>query len=205
MQVGSALHLIMKTQQIRKQIRSQRKQLSKKQQNLHEIALKRLILRSKILRRYKRFAIYLDNDGEIQTDSLIKLLLKLKKQVYLPVLYPLQHNRLWFLPYNKSTSLKLNRYKILEPTNYKERVTTCSLSVIFMPLVAFDEKGNRIGMGGGFYDRTLSHCKTQSQRHPVLIGLAHELQKLYLIDNNSWDIPMDMIITEKKIRNFLKL
>lgn len=195
----------MNTQQIRKQLRSHRKKLSKQQQHRHEIAVKRHLLRSNLLKRYQRFAIYLDSDGELQTQLLINLLLKLKKQVYLPVLYPLKHNRLWFLPYKKTTTLKLNKFKIAEPCNYKQRVTTCSLSVIFMPLVGFDDKGNRIGMGGGFYDRTLSPCKTRSQRHPLLIGLAHELQKLNLIDKNTWDIPMHMLITEKKIRNFLKL
>ena len=195
----------MKTHQIRKQLRLKRKQLSRQQQHQHQLAIKRLLLRSNLLKRYQKFAIYLDNDGEIQTQLIIDLLLKLKKQVYLPVLYPLKHNRLWFLPYKKNTPLKLNRYKIAEPFNYKQRITACSLSVIFMPLVAFDEKGNRIGMGGGFYDRTLSPCKTQSQRHPVLVGFAHELQKLSVIEKNNWDIPMHMLITEKKIRNFLKL
>jgi 5-formyltetrahydrofolate cyclo-ligase len=69
-----------------------------------------------------------------------------------------------------------------------------------MPLVAFDEQGNRLGMGGGFYDRTLAYLKyRQHRRKPVLAGLAHEIQKIGQLTTQSWDIPLDCIITENKL------
>ncbi len=68
-----------------------------------------------------------------------------------------------------------------------------------MPLVAFDEHGNRVGMGGGFYDRTLAYLQhRQFWKKPTLLGLAHELQKVARIESQRWDIPLDGIITEKK-------
>ena len=68
------------------------------------------------------------------------------------------------------------------------------------PLVAFDVSGNRVGMGGGFYDRTLAYLQHRRYwRKPVLAGLAHEIQKVAQLDTQSWDIPLDYVITEKQI------
>lgn len=195
----------MNTRQIRKTIRQKRRALSATQQRQHQHAAIKLLLQSGLLTRYQRFAIYLDNDGELATDEIIKLLLKMKKQVHLPVLFPFSKNRLWFVPYKKNSRLTNNRFNIAEPKPLKRQTTLASLSIIFMPLVAFDDEGNRIGMGGGFYDRTLSHGKKQVKTlSPLLVGLAHELQKLDVIHKQSWDIPLDAIITEKKIRIFTK-
>jgi len=69
-----------------------------------------------------------------------------------------------------------------------------------MPLVAFDEYGNRIGMGGGFYDRTLAYLQhRQLWRKPVLMGLAYEIQKMKKLESQSWDIPLNSVVTEKEI------
>ena len=69
-----------------------------------------------------------------------------------------------------------------------------------MPLVAFDTQGNRLGMGGGYYDRSLAFIKHRRQWHsPHLIGLAHELQKVDALSCASWDVPLNMIISEENI------
>ena len=162
-------------------------------------------MRSRWLCRHQRIAVYLDSDGELATANIIKRLLKMKKQVFLPVLFPFAKNKLWFFPYTKETRLIKNRFDIEEPKFYRRRITTSSLNLIFMPLVGFDEQGNRIGMGGGYYDRTLSRCKTQTQsKLPILVGLAHELQKVNNIEKRSWDIPLDALLTDKKIRKYSK-
>ena len=70
---------------------------------------------------------------------------------------------------------------------------------MIVPLVAFDSNCNRLGMGGGYYDRALAFKQTLSETHsPLLIGLAYELQKVNALEINSWDIPMDGIISETK-------
>ena len=195
----------MNTAQIRKSIRQQRRSLSGLEQKHHQQVVLKHILTTGLLRRHKRIAIYLDSDGELATDQIISQLLHMKKQVYLPVLFPFAKNKLLFFPYTKKTRLIKNRFDIEQPRFFRRRITTASLNLIFMPLVAFDEQGNRIGMGGGFYDRTLSHCKTQHKsKLPILIGLAHELQKVNNIEKRSWDIPLDGLITEKKIRKYTK-
>ena len=65
--------------------------------------------------------------------------------------------------------------------------------------MGFDECGNRMGMGGGFYDRTFAFLNTDSKpKRPTLIGLAHECQKVDSLESESWDIPMDWIVTGKR-------
>jgi len=195
----------MDIKELRKTIRHNRRQLSSKTQQQHQQLLLKNLLNSHLLLKHKRIAIYLHNDGEVHTDLIIQLLIKHKRQVYLPSLYPFSKNKLWFLKYFKKISLINNRFNIPEPHSIKQRAHIKSLDIIFMPLVAFDLQGNRIGMGGGFYDRTLSHCKKQGEsKKPLLIGLAHELQLVDSIVKQKWDIPLDAIITEKRFIKFSK-
>ena len=73
------------------------------------------------------------------------------------------------------------------------------LSLVLLPLVAFDAKGNRMGMGGGYYDRAFEFKQKTLSYLPRLIGLAHELQKKEQLPTESWDIPLFAIFTDKKI------
>ena len=90
-----------------------------------------------------------------------------------------------------------NIYGIEEPKLIPDqRRNAWSLGLVFLPLVAFDTQGNRMGMGGGYYDRTFSFKKqNKSLRGPDLIGLAHEIQKVESLPVENWDIPLSTIIT----------
>ena len=68
-----------------------------------------------------------------------------------------------------------------------------------MPLVGFDEQCNRMGMGGGYYDRCFAHKRDQNSQKPVLIGVAYELQGVANVHTEDWDVPLDYIITERRI------
>ena len=122
------------------------------------------------------------------------------KDVFLPVLAPLK-NQLYFEPYKPDSKMKTNRFGISEPDCLPAKWQSAQqMSLIFLPLVAFDKAGNRLGMGGGFYDRSLVHLSYRKVlKQPKLIGLAHELQQLESIKHEKWDIPVDQIITEKRI------
>jgi 5-formyltetrahydrofolate cyclo-ligase len=202
--VGGALPL-MNTIQLRKKIRTQRRLLSKKTQRKHQLSALQHLKNSGLLKRYNRFAVYLHSDGELHTDIIIRYLLKIKKQVFLPVLYPLSNNRLWFYPYTLNTRLANNRFNIQEPVIDNKRIFLWSLDIVFMPLVAFDNDGHRIGMGGGFYDRTFSYQNSQTKKQlPMFIGLAHQLQQYTNIKHQPWDISLDAVITDKKYEKFTK-
>ncbi|MGB0734217.1 MAG: 5-formyltetrahydrofolate cyclo-ligase [Pontibacterium sp.] len=194
-------HLQLTRKQIRQQIRRQRRNLSQHQQTRAALNLRNNLATTLSFQRAKHIALYLANDGEIDPMPLIKYCWKLGKQVYLPLLHPIATNRLWFVHYTPSTPMTRNKYGISEPKlRGCIRRTPKALDLVCLPLVAFDCKGNRMGMGGGYYDRTFSFkMATGHSQKPTLMGLAHELQRLPSLPVESWDIPLDAIVSDKRI------
>lgn len=184
---------------LRQRIRQERRALTPRQQRQHAQALKRRLCTQLWFRKAKRIALYLPNDGEISPEPLIQLCWSLGKQVYLPVLHPIAHNRLWFIRYTPATRLRLNTYRILEPQQTAApRCSAWALDLVFLPLVAFDEQGGRLGMGGGYYDRTFAFKLAETGlQGPKLVGLAHELQKQPALEVAFWDVPLFAIATER--------
>lgn len=112
-----------------------------------------------------------------------------------------RENRLWFLPYRPGEPLHPNRFGIPEPSRHRGRIgPPWNLDLLLVPLVGFDADCNRIGMGGGFYDRTLAYLRHRTHwRRPRLIGIAHECQRVEQIHPRTWDIPLDAVATEQRI------
>ena len=192
-----------KRAQIRAEIRNTRKNLSNNQQIIAAQSLKMNFiqhLKSEKTTNSKHIAIYLSNDGELDTSLLIKELWSLNHTVYLPIIHPFNGANLLFQRYEKNSPMRANRYGILEPKlNCSQICPLPALDYLLMPLVAFDKQGNRLGMGGGFYDRTLARLHEQDWQKPQLIGLAHECQKVETLPIESWDVPLKTIITPDKI------
>lgn len=74
-----------------------------------------------------------------------------------------------------------------------------SLDLLVMPLAGFDRYGHRIGMGGGFYDRSLAGVRRRPYRSPTRIGLAFECQQLPAVESQPWDVELDAVVTERRI------
>ncbi|AOT07231.1 5-formyltetrahydrofolate cyclo-ligase [Pseudoalteromonas luteoviolacea] len=143
-----------------------------------------------------RIGVYLPNDGELRTTLLIQTLWDSMVDVYLPVIHPFSGTTLLFQRYEKNSTMSQNRYAILEPKlNCNEICPIEQLDYLLMPLVAFDEQGNRLGMGGGYYDRTLANYYNQGWSKPRLIGLAHDCQKVSQLPIEAWDVPLPAILT----------
>ena len=192
----------MDTKTLRQQIREKRRALSDSERECAAFSLCERIASSRVFQQSKHIAFYLTNDCEIDLALLIEHAWQQGKHCYLPVLAEPNTQRLWFIPYTAKTKLKTNRYGIAEPVHSrKTRLRkTLSLDLILMPLVAFDKQGNRVGMGGGFYDRTLAFLKQRQYWHkPKLLGVAYELQKQEQLKTNPWDIPLQAIATEKRL------
>jgi 5-formyltetrahydrofolate cyclo-ligase len=142
----------------------------------------------------RRIAIYLSNDGEIDPIYIQKHMQVLGLCVYLPLL---DGKSLKFAKIGNS--YKKNRFGINEPV-FSKYVNANMLNMILMPLVGFDKNKNRIGMGGGFYDRTLSFKMRQSvYKSPKLFGLAFDCQEVAELDVKPWDVKLDGVITPNKI------
>jgi 5-formyltetrahydrofolate cyclo-ligase len=182
--------------QIRRHIRKLRKQLSKQQQqNATEQLAKRLLQRVQ-QHQCKRVALFLSMDGEIGTQLAIEQLWQAGVEVYIPLIHPFNAQQLIFIRYQQHTPLLRSKLGMLEPQPDCSQVCPLAeLDIIFAPLVAFDPLGNRLGMGGGFYDRTLGYHYKQQRPSPAIIGIAHDCQKVDDVPTEPWDIPLREIIT----------
>ncbi len=143
-----------------------------------------------IFRNAKHVAIFIPNDGEIETEDTINFLVHQGYSVYLPILVG---EKLKFAKMGRY--FKKNRFGIVEPI-FSPLLGAHRMDIILMPLVGFDKHKNRLGMGGGFYDKTLSfHTKLKEFKVPKLFGLAFDVQEVGRLTSQPWDVPVDGIVT----------
>ena len=178
--------------QLRQQIRKTRANLTALQQQQAEDSITQQALALIEAQNAQHIALYVSFDGEISTEKLIKTLWAQDKHVYLPVLHPFNPNHLLFLRYLPDTPMLKNKFGIWEPKlNVQNVLPLDELDILFTPLVAFDKQGNRLGMGGGFYDRTLQNWQNSSF---IPVGLAHQCQQVELLPTEAWDVPLHRIL-----------
>ncbi|PKH22668.1 5-formyltetrahydrofolate cyclo-ligase [Enterobacterales bacterium CwR94] len=184
-------------QQLRQQIRQQRRALTPAQQQQAAHAVTARALQYGPVINAHTVALFMSVDGELDTQPLIQALWEQGKTVCLPVLHPFSAGQLLFLRYSADTPLITNRLRIPEPPlDIQQLVPLAQLDVLMMPLVAFDTQGQRLGMGGGFYDRTLQ-CWQQYGFQRV--GLAHDCQQVDSLPAQSWDIPLPAVLTPSRL------
>lgn len=202
----------------RANIRISRKALTEEQQQQASAQLFSQLTNLESVQRATNIAIYLASDGEVDALPFIHWCWQQQKSVYLPVIHPFSKGHLLFLKYDDNTEMHQNKYGIWEPKlNVMNIISPESIDIIFTPLVAFDDKGNRLGMGGGFYDRTLANWYQQFQAvkvsptmnqkalsaiKPMPIGLAHDLQQVSSLPCEHWDIPLPTIVTPSNVFSF---
>ncbi|ACJ30732.1 5-formyltetrahydrofolate cyclo-ligase family protein [Shewanella piezotolerans WP3] len=186
---------------IRKAVRTARRNLSLTQQKEGSILAAKSALDKLKQIQASKVALYLTNDGELDTAPLIEMLWQHGIEVYLPRLHPFSAGNLLFLQYDQKTTLEKNSLGIWEPKlDITQMILPHQMDVMITPLVAFDEVGNRMGMGGGYYDRTLANW--QATGKPFPIGYAHNCQKVSQLACQLWDIPLPFIITPSKSYSF---
>ena len=185
---------------LRTTIRTRRRQLSSHEQKQASEQLVSQVVSFLQSHNARTIALYLACDGELDTEPLIEWCWNNSINVCLPVLHPFHEGHLMFLDYTPTTPMILNRFQIPEPEmNTAHIVPKHEIDIIFTPLVAFDADGNRLGMGGGFYDRTLA----SATHRPHRLGLAHDFQLLtHELKRNPWDQPLDSLITPAKTYYF---
>jgi 5-formyltetrahydrofolate cyclo-ligase len=179
-------------------MRNQRNELSPQQQLAAARALSQQLMSLPWFQRAQKIAVYLANDGEIDPIVVSTKAMYRKRQCYLPSMHPLKKGQLIFGDY-QGPKIK-NRFDIEEPDPKRnEMLNPQQLDLVLLPLVAFDAQGGRLGMGGGFYDRTFEFLKRPGQNKPKLVGLAHHFQQVESLPLESWDVPLSAIVTDKGI------
>lgn len=190
-------------QALRRELRKRRRALSPRELRQASHTVCRRLRQLPEVRRARRIALYLPNDSEIDVTPLLGWWQRRGAKVYLPVLQPLAHNRLWFVHYHPDTPMTCNRFGIREPdtrhgAHRARRVPPWALDLVLLPLVGFDAQGRRMGMGGGFYDRSFAFTRRPGPR-PRLIGVAHASQEVSELPVAPWDVPLDAIVSDNGI------
>jgi 5-formyltetrahydrofolate cyclo-ligase len=160
---------------------------------------------SSFFRDYQHFACYLALPEEIDTLPLMQALWKAGKACYLPLVSSPEEKKLSFALYEEGMPLEMNRYRVLEPIGSSRVVSASELEVVLLPLLAFDGKGNRLGSGGGYYDRTFEFTLQPGftrENKPRLLGLAYELQRVEAISSEQFDVPLEAVVTEGGVTVF---
>ena len=182
---------------LRQRRRKQRAELSEQQlQKAADSLLNRIIVVDEYLRA-DRIAVYFAVNGEISLSPVIDHALARGKKIYLP---NLEQNSLRFSPYFHQQKMRVNKFRLPEPdVDDDEMLAPRELDLVLAPLVVFDSNRNRIGMGGGFYDRSFAFRKLPGNKKPVLIGIAHDFQREAQLVPEEWDVQLDMVVTDLAI------
>lgn len=187
-------------------IRKRRAALSSEERQHLSQKICQRVLSSDYFIKANEVALYLAAQGEVEAKILIDFALENNKRIYLPALDPHDKTRMHFVRYKKEDLLILNRFGMPEPVLAEDRIIDAKkLDLVLCPLVAFDEHANRVGMGGGFYDRHFSFKNEvedeakNAESPPTLVGLAYDFQKVDAIKPAPWDVPMSAVVSEKKI------
>ncbi|TXI29513.1 MAG: 5-formyltetrahydrofolate cyclo-ligase [Aquipseudomonas alcaligenes] len=185
---------------LRRQLRQARRNLSPQQQKRAARDLYRQLAQHPLFRRSRHIALYLPNDGEIDPRPLLREAQRRGKATYLPVLKRWPRTKMSFQRVHPHESMTRNRFRIAEPQDLPARQRKVwTLDLVLLPLVGFDEQGGRLGMGGGFYDRSLAYRQLRKNWHkPTLLGLAHECQKVDRLALASWDVRLGAVVTDRR-------
>lgn len=193
----------MNQQQLRRHLLNARAALSTAQRDAAAAAVSEHVLQLPQLQQPCAVGSYFSVRAELPTQQLNRRLIDAGHQLALPVLHPINRGQLLFLSLNESIRWVHNQYNIPEPELHAQHILPLQqLQILLVPLVGFDSQGNRMGMGGGFYDRTLSGYRKGSYPNLLPIGLALDCQHVEQLPNNPWDVPLPMVITPSKVWDF---
>ena len=192
----------------RRHFTRQRRQLSAgaRRQFAHSASLHLFKLQQRLPPR-ARIGLYYDGFGELPTQPILDWCQRLNYQPYLPVVGSLGNDdkRLRFVPiyHAKLLNIPTRIHSLGMKQNHHRRLLWArELDVIICPLTAVDKNGNRMGMGGGFYDTTLAKSYQSGAKKPLKIGWCYDFQVIEQLERQSWDVPLDGLITPSGLRWF---
>jgi len=194
-----SLHRMQDPQALRQHLKQLRSSLSAKARSDAEALVIRRLLQHPRFLRAKRVAGYVGVNGEIDPMPLMARAAALHKHCYLPVLHPFRNGHLWFCRWHPGDRLQLNRYGIPEPVpSAGAMISARRLDLVVVPLLGFDPACHRLGMGGGYYDRTFSFAlQHRLASRPYLLGVAHEVQRVEALPSQPWDVQLDCVVTDR--------
>ena len=191
---------------LRRALRARRGQTSRAERRAASAALTQRLSNLPAFQRAGCIAAYWPADGEINPLPALRWAYAAGKACYLPVLCPQRDGHLQFAPWWPGAPLRRNRFGIAEPIAPRRHwLAPRMLDLVLLPLVAFDGAGNRLGMGGGYYDRSFAFRRRAAVRRPGLIGVGFDWQRVDRLPRRAWDVPLDAVLTERHRHVFQRL
>jgi 5-formyltetrahydrofolate cyclo-ligase len=186
----------------RRRLRGLRRALAGSERRDAERRIVASLLRMGCAVRGRRVALYLARDGEVDLAEFIRAARRGGALLYAPRIVSQRRRTMRFLPLDEHRSLERNWYGIDEPGHEPALgISPLRLDVILTPLVGFDVYGHRLGMGAGYYDRALRRrlSGTGAWRRPRIVGVAFACQETSPIAAAPWDVPLDLVVTERGV------
>ena len=189
-------------QNIRKQFILKRKEINIGFRALASIAAAQHLLAHPLFKLSERIACYYPYQDEFDSLFIMEMIWMQNKKCYLPVISK-ENKLIHFALYHSGDKLRPNQYSIYEPVHLNNSIPPNELDMVIVPLLSFDKMGHRLGTGGGYYDHTFSYLLNLKKEANRLVGLGFSNQKAdQLLPTDSWDVPIQSIITEKEIMYF---
>lgn len=180
---------------LRRTLRQRRAALDIASRRQASLAIMQRALQNGYLRRGSRIAVYAPMGSELSTWPLILRAIQAGCQVFLPQI-PRRGRQMRFVRFDETVSWRRDQFNIPVPIHPQTCVAR-DLSLVFVPLVGFDQRLARLGQGGGYYDTTFRFRRSRKiWKKPRLIGLAYECQRVKALPVEPWDLHLDEIITE---------
>lgn len=183
---------------LRRSLQARRHAVSPGERRRAQSRLVSRVLRMAQFRKARRVAVYLGVRGELDASVVAHAERGRRKSYYLPVLDPLRQGVLRFYRWRPGQRMRRNRFGIPEPVGARRRQLPAQrLDLVLVPLVGFDADCNRLGMGGGFYDRTFAFTRSRhGTARPYLLGIAFAFQRVDCLQVQPWDVPLDAVATD---------
>jgi 5-formyltetrahydrofolate cyclo-ligase len=195
----------MTLRELRRQLRAGRRAIPDAERRVYDRAIHAALRRLGVWQRGRRVAAFLGMPGEVDLRPCFRTAWQRGVRLYVPHIVSRRDGRMVFVPLAPGAPVRGNMFGIAEPLHgSRGRIPVRHLDSILVPLVGFDRCGHRLGMGAGFYDRALRPRldRTQPFRRPRLIGIAYSIQQVDRLEPASWDVALDLVVTERGILRF---
>jgi 5-formyltetrahydrofolate cyclo-ligase len=194
----------MTLRELRRQLRQGRRAIPDSERRLADRAIRATLGRLGVWRRDRRVAAFLGMADEVDLRPCFGEAWRRGVRLYVPHILSRRDGRMVFVPYGPDTVLRGNAFDIAEPEHgARGRLPLRHFDTVLVPLVGFDARGHRLGMGAGYYDRALRLRldRTQPFRRPRLIGIAYSVQQVDRLEPSPWDVALDLVVTERGVLN----
>lgn len=192
------MNAIAQRRELRQRLTERRKALTPQQRIAAAQGLRRSLEQLPEYHTDARVAGYWAVNGELALNLVIPPLLARGQQFLLPLLGA--ERQLRFAPWSSDEPVEPNRHGIPEPVHVTAPLAPFQLDLVLVPLLAFDRRGQRLGYGGGYYDRSFAFLNEQTRpTEPLLVGIAYDFQEVDAIEPARWDVPLDFVATDREL------